>query len=183
MSWIQTHTGRRVDFLNPDPNQINIEDIAHALSQICRFTGHSSEPYSVAQHCCYVSQLCAPVDALAGLMHDASEAYVGDINSPLKRLIPGFKEIETRVHEAIMMRFDLSPKIPESVKVADLEMLAIEARDLMGADPVTWGLAKPREDVKVISWPAKKAKGYFLIRFEDLYRPIEYGAALIRAGM
>src|ERR1700757_1336901 len=83
-AWIQTFSGKRFSLLEPQPDQICIEDIAHALSLQARFTGHVKYHYSVAQHCWYASQIVAPEFALEALMHDASEAYIGDMSRPMK---------------------------------------------------------------------------------------------------
>jgi hypothetical protein len=87
--YIVTYTGRRFHFLDPKIDEISIEDIAHALSNVCRFTGHTKRFYSVAEHSCLVSALCD--NRLEGLLHDASEAYMSDLSSPLKMLVPDYK--------------------------------------------------------------------------------------------
>ena len=84
--WIETYTGKKVYPLRPDEETLCVEDIAHALALTCRFGGHCSEFYSVAQHSCLVSDLCPDGLKLAGLMHDAAEAYLGDVVSPIKPL-------------------------------------------------------------------------------------------------
>ena len=81
---IRTFTGKLVDPFNPDPNTIDIIDIAHGLSNICRYGGQCSRFYSVAEHCCYVSDASPEGSKLAALLHDASEAYIGDMIQPLK---------------------------------------------------------------------------------------------------
>lgn len=83
--WIETYTGRKVYPLEPERSEFCIEDIAHALAMTCRFNGHCSEFMSVAQHCCFVSDLCPAELRLAGLMHDAAEAFLGDVVSPIKK--------------------------------------------------------------------------------------------------
>lgn len=128
---ILTATGRYFDFANPDPASIEIEDIAIALSRACRFTGHTREFYSVAQHSVYVSYFVPQEHALAGLLHDASETYMGDMNTPLKQLLPEYKAIERRVERAICARFGLAYPFDPCVKQADLRMLITERRDLM----------------------------------------------------
>jgi 5'-deoxynucleotidase YfbR-like HD superfamily hydrolase len=84
MSWIQTYQGGCFEPFNPHPDQIHIRDIAHALALTCRFTGHCLDFYSVAQHSVMVSQIVSHKHALAGLLHDASEAYLTDVASPIK---------------------------------------------------------------------------------------------------
>ena len=131
--YIQTYSGIAFYPLDPRPEEIFIEDIAHSLSNVCRFTGHCKHFYSVAQHSDLVSRLCAPEDALWGLLHDASEAYVADVARPLKHShewMP-FREVERRVMLAVAERFGLPPREPDSVKRADSQALGIEARSLM----------------------------------------------------
>lgn len=138
MSWIQTFTGLRFDLLDPQPDQICIEDIAHALSQLCRFTGHTMYFYSVAQHSLLVSQLVKPTLALVALLHDAPEAYIGDVSSPLKALLPDYKKIEYGIWLAIANKFDLPHVLPDEVKHADLVALMTERRDMMRPSHHFW---------------------------------------------
>ena len=114
-AWIMTQTGRMFFFENPHPRSIVIEDIAHALSQICRFTGHTKCHYSVAEHCVRVSWLAetkyGKPYAKEGLLHDASEAYMNDLNGPLKRLIEGdYRRLEGVAEEAIATKSRFSCK-------------------------------------------------------------------------
>lgn len=106
MTWITTHSGRQVELCDPQPDQICIEDIAHALSLLCRFTGHVSTFYSVPQHSVLVSRACPPHLRLQGLLHDAQECYVGDWSTPLKAslsecALADFRRMETRLIAAI----------------------------------------------------------------------------------
>jgi 5'-deoxynucleotidase YfbR-like HD superfamily hydrolase len=169
---ITTFTGAVFSPLEPLPADIRALDIAHALSNLCRFVGHTSSFYSVAQHSVLVSRLCAPADALAGLLHDASEAYLADIPTPLKDVngLHGYRDIEARVQAAIFERFGLSPDMPESVVQADYLMLLAEARDLMGDRIEVLRSSDP--DVMAISiapLAPPAAKTLFLERFLELY--------------
>lgn len=127
---MQTHTGRIVDLSRICEDDIDWDDINHALAHINRFTGHSVIAYSVAQHSLMVSDLCPEEHRLWGLLHDASEAYLGDVSTPLKSLLPDYAEIEGRVQRMIAGRFGLPWPIPKEVKVADREALMVEKRDL-----------------------------------------------------
>jgi len=169
-TWIQTHSGRRFNPTNPNPNSIVIQDIAHALSMQCRFSGHCSEFYSVAQHSVLVSHICNFEDALWGLLHDASEAYLVDVPRPLKRSgkFQAYIDFETAMTEAVCKRFGLPFKEPPSVKRADTILLATEARDLMSPRHPDW--VQPVEPLpfKIESWGPKKAKDMFMKRFFEL---------------
>lgn len=164
---ILTASGREFDFLDPQPEAIQIGDIAHALSQICRFTGHTRRHYSVAQHSVLCSYRVPQEHALAALLHDAAEAYIGDVAAPLKRILPDYQAIEARIEAAVLARFGVAAALPECVKKADLEMLGAELRDLMpGGAAVDLGVEPCR--VKLGGWVAGEAKREFLRRFEEL---------------
>lgn len=146
--------------------------IAHALSNICRFTGHVIEFYSVAQHSVMVSRLVPPEHALAGLMHDAAEAFIGDVSSPLKAMLPEYKAIEKRVEAAVFGSFGLPALLDPCVKHADLVMLATEKRDLMPqrAELGGWECIagiEPMPEI-LVAMSSLAARRAFLARFEEL---------------
>src|ERR1039458_2829532 len=122
---IRTYSGLIFWPLNPDPALIRIEDIAHSLAHQCRFGGHSRVFYSVAQHSVRVSEICATEDALWGLLHDASEAYLVDVPAPLKQLpaVAANRRAEQRLQAIIFERFGLPARQPKSVTAADLQLL------------------------------------------------------------
>lgn len=169
-AWIQTYSGRRFYPTNPYVDAIVIQDIAHALSMQCRFSGHVKKFYSVAQHCVLVSYICDFEDALWGLLHDASEAYLVDVPSPLKRSgkFDAYITFEKQMQDAICKRFNLDTKEPPSVKRADKLLLATEARDLMGPLHTDW--VQPCEPLPftITPLPPEEAKDLFMKRFFEL---------------
>jgi 5'-deoxynucleotidase YfbR-like HD superfamily hydrolase len=128
-----------VDPIHPSPGDFCIEDIAHALGNSCRFTGHVRSFYSVAEHSVRVSRLIyehGPVAAMNGLLHDASEAYLSDIARPIKKfsdLGHAYEEVESRLQRAICAAFDTPWPLLDVVRWADNEVLRAEIRDLMPA--------------------------------------------------
>lgn len=138
MPAISTRSGRRIYLHNPHPSQVLIDDIAHGLAHQCRFNGQTNQFYSVAQHSVMVASILPPELKLAGLLHDAAEAYLGDIVQPLKGLLPNFAEIESRFANVIGERFKVDLTHNDQVKKADLIALATERRDLMPMEIVEW---------------------------------------------
>ncbi len=169
-AWIQTHSGRRFNPTNPNPDAVVIQDIAHALSMQCRFSGHCKKFYSVAQHSVLVSYICDSKDALWGLMHDASEAYLVDVPRPLKKSgkFNAYLEFEARMQEAICRRFGLPMQEPPSVKAADTKLLATEARDLMSPLHPDWIQGVDPLPFLIEPWDHDKAKDMFMKRFFEL---------------
>ncbi len=167
---ILTVTGRYFDFTNPAGSEFSIIDIAHALSNICRFTGHTRSFYSVAQHSVLVSHLVPAHMAFMGLMHDAAEAFVGDMSRPLKQLLPQYKEIELRVERAIFDRFDLPHELPPEIKHADNVALATEKRDLMLVTRDEWHVLRGVQPSAHRIWAKQPtdAKMMFLHRVREL---------------
>lgn len=172
--WMQTFTGRQFWLLDPRPDEVDILDIAHALSHLCRFAGHVRQFYSVADHSIRVSRCALPGDrmlALGALLHDAAEAYVVDVPRPLKRFLPGYKEIEAGVARAIERRFDLETGIFDhpSVKHWDEALLATEARDLMGGESAgKWHLRAAVLPSIIVPRTSEEARMAFLERFDAL---------------
>lgn len=169
-AWIQTYTGKRFTPTNPNYKDINIEDIAHSLSMQCRFSGHVKRFYSVAQHSVLVSYICNHEDAFWGLMHDASEAYLVDVPSPLKRSgqFGAYIEFETQMQLAICKRFDLPILEPVSVKKADTLLLSTEARDLMSPLRADWITPCEPLPFKIEPLGPQEAKNLFMKRFYEL---------------
>ena len=173
---IVTYTGKVFDLLNPRPEMVCIEDIAHALANICRYTGHTLQFYSVAQHCVLMAQADLPGDPLVRLLHDSAEAYIGDMSRPWKqnllvhnfgRLVKEHEEIILyTISEALRFRIYNTPDIKE----ADNRMMVTEIRDLMCPnsefDPIVKSY-KPLPDV-IKPWDAWTAEGKFLNMYHVL---------------
>jgi hypothetical protein len=171
-AWIQTFTGKKFYPLQPKEEDICIEDIAHALSMQCRFTGHSKFHFSIAQHSVYVSYLCDTSDQLHGLLHDGSEAFCADLASPMKRLpqLAGYKTIESGVQQAIYRKFGLTEIEPASVKTADILSLGIEAKSVLGTLHPDWTLPVEPPPFAVVPMQPNEAEAMFLRRFYQLYQ-------------
>jgi hypothetical protein len=169
---IKTFCGIQFWPLNPRLEDIRIADISHALAHQCRFGGHTRRFYSIAQHSVLVSQLCRPEDALWGLLHDASEAYLQDVVRPLKELavFEAYRAAERRLQSSIAQRFGLGPEQPASVTTADDWMLSVEYRDLMTPVPDPYIVSPPKHVTVSITdpCPPEAAEREFLIRFEEL---------------
>lgn len=182
--WMQTRSSRMFYPLDPRPEDIVIEDIAHALSQLCRFGGHTNEFYSVAQHCVHVAELLPHHLKLSGLLHDATEAYLVDVPRPLKNAISGYKTIEARLAEVIEAKF--TPHVLEplqfehgAVKAADNVMLVTEARDLLNARPAPWDASLESiepDPTPITPWDPVVAERKFMNAF------LEYTRAAIERG-
>lgn len=170
---IRTFSGAYIEPLNPDPEYIFIEDIAHALSNNCRFTGHVKTFYSVGQHSVLASYIVEQGHELTALLHDASEAYLSDFARPIKQQ-PGFgelyKQVEDKLMVAIAEKFGIEWPVPEDVHLADNILLVTEARDLMhGTDD--WApeyQAIPKLDDPIVSWLPEEVEMRFLDRFNEL---------------
>ncbi len=133
--WITTFSGKKFHFLDPQPEEIDIVDIARALSLTCRFAGQCKDFYSVAQHSIMVAKIVPEEYKLHALLHDASEAYLPDIPRPIKAELRQFKKMEMTILLAILNKFvpyqgDIIREL-EIIKEADNIALATEARDLM----------------------------------------------------
>lgn len=173
---IETRSGIGFWPLDPRSEDIKITDIAHSLSQQCRFSGHTRVYYSVAEHCVRVSELleswdCDRAMQLWGLLHDASEAYLVDIPAPLKGQpdFAGYRTAEAKIMNCVCHAFDLPCFQPHEVHAADGVLLATEARDLMAYRPEHWVklTREPLPDV-IVPWDCATAKRSFLARFDAL---------------
>jgi 5'-deoxynucleotidase YfbR-like HD superfamily hydrolase len=182
--WIQTFSGIQFWPLDPRPEELLIVDIAHALANMCRFTGHVTEFYSVAQHSVLVANLLESrmADgtrtqeevrriALWGLLHDASEAYMVDLARPLKRA-PLFGDLYRRFEKNLMAviceAYGLPVEEPPCVKEADNVLLMTERRDLMSAPPRPWREIAAPMDETIEPWEPEVAERMFLTEFARL---------------
>lgn len=176
-----TQSGRGLDLLSPDPGQITIRDIASHLAKICRFSGACRTFYSVAQHSVLVATLLrdrGPLTALYGLLHDAHEAYLGDITRPAREALGALGEgampfqwleerLDAAVHAAIGIAWPLDPSTRRTIGEADMRALATEKRDLMPDEPDWPGLPAPwRAVIKPMSW--ERAEQRFCEVFDEL---------------
>lgn len=168
---IQTFTGKLIDLMAIKPGDIRMADVAHALSVIPRWNGHTRRFYSVAQHSVHVSQLCCGEDKFWGLMHDAAEAYMCDLPRPIKHLygMNGYCDLEKQVLMAIAEEVGLPPVMPARIHDADNVALATEYRDLFTVHH-DLGLVLPdcsADRLKPLG--SNEAKALFISTYEDLH--------------
>lgn len=166
---ILLRSGAYFDFEDPGALRVSIFDIAHALGNICRFTGHTREFYSVAEHSVWCSIIAPPEHAFAALMHDAVEALVGDMSRPLKSLLPEYKAIEHRIEGALLPSFGIALPLDPEVKKADARMLLVEqAQGMKNRDEwVDFAGLEPAE-VELKFWSPSEARAAFLARYWNL---------------
>jgi uncharacterized protein len=180
-AYIATASGKQFFLLEPRLEDVDIVDIAHALSMQCRWTGHCKFHYSVAQHSYYCSFLGPDNEAFDRLMHDAPEAYIGDLNRPLKHYTEAgvaYRRQEETIQKVIAERFGYSVIEPPSVKTADNLMLYTEKKQIMGytfdeakdADEVVRTAKEETAPILIEQWSPSHAKTMFLKRFEELYK-------------
>lgn len=169
---IETRTGRTFSYFADTVDDITIEDIASALSKLCRFVGHCRTYYSVAEHSIYVSYLVRPEMQLAGLLHDASEAYFADMASPIKKQMPEYHKIEAHIMGRIGRKFGLPEKFWEApeIKQADMMMLRTEAFQLFESKGAGWGIPDDIKmaPVQILADPPKMVEQGFLERYHEL---------------
>jgi 5'-deoxynucleotidase YfbR-like HD superfamily hydrolase len=162
--FVSTYKGHRFFPLDPCIDDVDIEDIAHGLAYQCRFNGQTTSFYSVAQHSLLVASIVPEKLRLSALLHDAAEAYLGDIVKPLKILVPQFSVIEKQVSAIISKCFSVYDLDHPSIKEADLVLLATEKRDLMPNSVEAWssiaGLTPIAE--RIVPQAPERAKSDFL---------------------
>lgn len=168
-----THSGRFVHPFAIEPTDVDIDDIAVALSRINRYLGHTKYPYSVAQHCVIVSRLVPRWAAWAGLMHDAPEAYLGDVIAPIKMMLDArYKRAEDKAWLAICARYHRNPLMPDQVDYIDKRLRHNEMAALMILPSSLVDQARPIRNGEIESWLRElkpdEAAEEFLARFRQL---------------
>lgn len=169
--WIQTYTGKIIYPADPDPELICLEDVAHALAMLCRYIGHPNQFYSVAQHSCLVSDHVSVENTCWGLFHDAAEAYLGDLSSPVKRMLPDFRVLEERLLIAIAEKFNLPGDLPDEVKDVDELIRATEVEALMKPTPAMqecFSYPERISGLEIVPWSWQSAEAQFLMRAHTL---------------
>jgi hypothetical protein len=175
-TWVGTVSGRHIDFLNPDPSQIEIEDIATGLSNVARFSGQTEQHYSVAQHSIECSNKVSHCMKMQALLHDATEAYMGDCPRPLKVVLgDAWKDVEARLMAVIMQRFGLPEKLHPEIKTVDNRWLVTEHKQLQPYGPSwdgAWMDGVVPYKVKLVPWSPEASRIIFLERFHDLQESV-----------
>lgn len=171
--WMQTYTGRPFYPLEPTLDDIEIESIAHSLSMTCRYNGHCLKFYSVAEHCVLLSHTVDPEYARWALMHDAGEAYVGDMVRPLKPDMPEFVAIETNLEVMIAGRFNLGWPMPAQVKEHDTRIVVDEMEQNMAPARLPWLLLDGQRPLGVTlqCWSPDRAEAEYMSRYQQLFNP------------
>lgn len=171
--WIALLSGAQFNYNTPETSEVTIDDLASALSNICRFSGHLPRFYSVAQHLVNTSRIVPSEFAFDALMHDTAEAFTNDLPTPLKWALPIFKELEVKIEKAMSARFGFTYPYPKEVKQADTEMLILE-KLFVKEDNSVWpnyeGIVVDHltDKVDLASWQPRRAKREFLERYQEL---------------
>ena len=171
---VETYTGRSFDLFDPTPEDIHLPDIAAGLAHTCRFGGHCQTFYSVAHHSLHVSRELADAGAgprlvLLGLLHDAGEAYVGDVPRPLKTNVEAIERIEGEILEAVWTALNVTPPTDaewSQVMAADDRLLAYEADTLL--EDASWAGESADLGYELHSTDPERIREQFLARAERL---------------
>lgn len=174
--WFVVRSGIKFFPLQPREEDILIQDIAFALSNICRFGGHV-QFYSVAEHCCHVSDACPPANKLEGLLHDVTEAYMGDMVRPLKQQMPEYKLAEDKLWKVVASRFNLPENLSPIIKDIDSQAMLAERNHLMLDGPNTrrwyWDAIMQPLNCRIRCWSPEIARREFMNRYLTLTQPIK----------
>lgn len=177
-NWIGLLSGAKMDYEAPEESDVTLDDLASALSNICRFSGHLPCFYSVAQHLVNTSRIVPVEHAFDALMHDTAEAFTNDLPTPLKWSLPIFKELEVKIEAAMAQKFGFNFPYPDEVKLADTQMLLLE-KNYVKLDDRVWPYYEDikfehlRDLVDLKPWQPIRAKREFLERFAET-RPERY---------
>lgn len=156
--------GRYLDPVYPAPEDFEPWAIAHALALTNRYCGHTREPYSVAQHCCLIADRVPVGDRLQALLHDATEAFLSDLNGHLKTRLPDYAAVEERANAAMCARFGVAWRLPDSVHMMDRKICLNEMRDLFEVVPPA--ISPPIAGLLIRPWHWRRAEAEWLCRFE-----------------
>jgi 5'-deoxynucleotidase YfbR-like HD superfamily hydrolase len=163
--------GEFFDLLNPEKSDYDIDVVATALSNLCRYTGHVTRFYSVAEHSVLVSKIVPQKYALEGLLHDASEAFVGDVSSPLKKLLVEYQKIENNIQADVARRFNLQYPFPEEIHRADKQLYWAERKIIAPAVDALWHKEfRASRKVEPQGWTPKIARKRFLDRYNEIVK-------------
>jgi hypothetical protein len=166
-SYVRTFSGAEVDLLDPDPESLQLVDIAHHLSKLDRYNGAGAYSYSVGQHSLLVAEVLPPGLKLWGLLHDATEAYLGDVVAPLKALMRDYREIENNLMKRIARRFGLSMPRSSEVKAADKAVMVSEMRQVMNWPDLADAQQFDAAPVRIWQRPWHDVRDEFLKRFRE----------------
>jgi hypothetical protein len=175
--WISLLSGAKFNYNKPEESDVTLHDIASALSNVCRFSGHLPRFYSVAQHLVNASYIVTSENAFTALMHDTAEAFTNDLPTPLKWALPVFKNLEIKIEGAMGEKFGFEYPYPHEVKTADTIMLMLEKYYVKQCSDYWPGYSDeyPIESldkyvplVDLTSWRPSIARNKFLARYEEL---------------
>lgn len=171
-AWMMLASGAPFFPFAPEPGDIDIADIARALSHICRYGGHVRRFYSVAEHCCHVAAVAPDEFKLDALLHDAAEAYLGDIPRPIKKHpdMDGWRAAEAAVEAAVAARFGLATPMPLAVKAIDDRIILDEWAALMPPTALDIGVTGERLGIEIHGWAPERARQEFLWSFDEFRR-------------
>lgn len=187
--WLETRSGKKFNFLNPDPATIDIQDIAHGLAKTCRFGGQCRVFYSVAEHSVLLMRhaeqknkrgdlTLTPQDLMVALLHDASEAYMGDVVRPLKQHLPDFMAIESKIIEVIYRKYNLPPGMPDWLRDMDTRITLDEKNQIMSRSGNAWSIDELQPlGVVMPLWSPEDAAKRFIQEFERLCAMMSVKAA------
>lgn len=185
-NFVTTRDGHLFYFDQLNVESIPLHSVAHSLSQQCRFNGHIEEHYSVAEHSVHISHLVleyggSPDTALYGLLHDASEAFMGDMPRPLKKMFPAFSNLESRIMEKYCELYSIDDPDVKMVQWLDCNIVRDEAEKFY-AEPPEWTkeYASVIHPDRLLGWDAMAVKYIFLEQFQHLQEARNYGKDALR---